>query len=274
MRPDLGLTFGLRYDWYSTIGSSLTPRAALVYHLGSSSTLKALYGQAFRAPNVYELFYGDPGDGSTQKPNPALEAETARTLELVWEQELGRHAWGRVSLYRYDVQGLIEQALDPADGLLQFRNAGSVRALGAEVEVQGRLPGEARPHASYAYQGPRDGSDEPLSNAPAHVLAAGLSRPLAGWLTATATWRWESGRRTLQRDARGRVVRTDPYLVGSAYLACRPAWGPLAPNRLTLTLGVQNLADAHYRAPGGAEHLQPSIAQPGRRWTLQAHYAH
>ena len=55
---------------------------ALIYQPFEKTTLKALYGQAFRAPNVYELYYRD--GGLSEKANPKLKPEKIQTYELLW----------------------------------------------------------------------------------------------------------------------------------------------------------------------------------------------
>jgi iron complex outermembrane receptor protein len=48
---------GVRYDWTSTFGGTTNPRIAAVITPIENGTLKLLYGTAFRAPTVYELYY-------------------------------------------------------------------------------------------------------------------------------------------------------------------------------------------------------------------------
>jgi len=78
----LKLSAGLRLDYYDTFGSTLNPRASIVYNPFKNSALKLLYGEAFRAANAYEQYYHDGGISS--KPAQQLRPETIRTLELVW----------------------------------------------------------------------------------------------------------------------------------------------------------------------------------------------
>ncbi len=47
--------YGGRVDNYSTFGSETSPRVGLIWMPASDISLKALYGQAFRAPNANEL---------------------------------------------------------------------------------------------------------------------------------------------------------------------------------------------------------------------------
>ena len=67
---NLVLHAGVRYDNYETFGSTINPRLALIYSPWSKTTIKLVYGEAFRTPNVYELYYQD---GSVFKSNPDLE---------------------------------------------------------------------------------------------------------------------------------------------------------------------------------------------------------
>ena len=81
--PVLALTLGLRRDEYSTKGSATTPRGALVYHPSGSSTLKLLAGEAFRAPNIFELHVSLPAAGvpmefGAEKPCPVVPRIAAR----------------------------------------------------------------------------------------------------------------------------------------------------------------------------------------------------
>jgi outer membrane receptor for ferrienterochelin and colicin len=62
LHRDLVLNLGLRYDHYSIFGGSTNPRAALIYNPWQKTTFKALYGNSFRAPNLFELFYSAPGN--------------------------------------------------------------------------------------------------------------------------------------------------------------------------------------------------------------------
>ena len=97
IRKDLVLNLGFRYDHYTTFGGTTNPRAALIYYPWKTTTFKFLYGQAFRAPNFFELYYAAPGD----EANPSLRPETVKTMEVVWEQYFTNHFQWSVSGYYY-----------------------------------------------------------------------------------------------------------------------------------------------------------------------------
>ena len=76
----------MRYDHYDTFGGTTNPRGALIYQPFDMTTIKLLYGTAFRAPSPFELYYND--GNVTQKSNPNLQPENIETYELVLEQYL------------------------------------------------------------------------------------------------------------------------------------------------------------------------------------------
>lgn len=126
----------MRHDDYDTIGGTTNPRLALIYDFSEKSTVKLLYGEAFRVPSAYELYYHDGGE--TQKANPELEPETIKTYEIVWEQYLGKHFRTTASGYYYTIEGLISQRIAPEDDLLVFNNIEEIEAKGIEVELEGK----------------------------------------------------------------------------------------------------------------------------------------
>jgi outer membrane receptor for ferrienterochelin and colicins len=135
----LRLNLGVRYDYYDTFGSSVSPRVSLVYDAAEMTVLKALYGRAFRAPSAYELYYSD--NGLFQKANPGLGPETVDTFELVVEQGLAKGIQAAANGFYYRCHDLISTRLDPGDGLVYFDNVSDVRALGGALELRVLLEG-------------------------------------------------------------------------------------------------------------------------------------
>jgi iron complex outermembrane receptor protein len=182
IRPNLILNAGVRLDHYSVFGGTVNPRAAVIYTPWTASTFKFLYGQAFRAPNAYELYYA----GSGSRANPDLQPETIRSYELVWEQRFGPSWRTSVSAFWFDVKDLINQELDPGadpvsedDDLYFFNNGGSAVSRGVECEVEGRLPWGLRALASYAFTDTEDKTTgQQLNNSPQHLGKLNVSLPV------------------------------------------------------------------------------------------------
>lgn len=79
------LRYGFRYDDYSDFGSYLTPRLGLIKLIDQTSSVKLLYGNAFRAPTGNEL-YGAPRITG----NSNLKPEEIDTYELVYIKSQGQ----------------------------------------------------------------------------------------------------------------------------------------------------------------------------------------
>lgn len=259
LRESATLAAGLRVDGYTSFGGLATPRLGLIVHPRPSSTGKLLYGEAYRAPNAYELYYDDE---TSAKGNPDLAPEHIRTGELVLEQSFGTHVTGSLSVFRNDISDLIEQIVDPADSLLIFANTGEVRTTGVEVEIDARLLPGWRGRAGYSYQHTEDAkTDEGLTNSPAHIFQANLSTPrFAERACAHLELRRVSRRSTL---AGGSVP---PY--GVLDLAVDVHLG----HNLGLSATVDNLFDTAYADPGAEHQLQDALAREGRRFGLRLGY--
>jgi outer membrane receptor protein involved in Fe transport len=250
---------GLRYDDYSTAGSSTDPRLAVVLLPDERDSFKLLYGRAFRAPNVYEVFYEDVG---VVKGNPDLAAETIETVEADWQRRLSPELMATLALFHSRFDGLIEQQVDPADGLLQFRNVASTTSRGVEVGLRARAGRGLTAYASAGWQRTTAGaSDGRLTNSPAYFAKAGFSAVPLSDLTTSFEVLGESDRLTVQG------TRTGPYAVADVTLTWSPRRWPLS-----LSVKVRNLFDERYSLPGGFEHVQAGIEQDGRSWAFRLSY--
>jgi len=264
---NLSLTLGLRGDKYSTVGSSISPRGAVVYNPVKSGTLKLLYGEAFRAPNVYETHYEDPG---VSKPNTTIEPEKIRTAEIIWEQRLGTTSFGTVSMYNYEMIDLIEQVIDLSDSLLQFQNKRKTSTTGLELELHTMLRKGIWGYTSYTYQKAEDAVlKKKLSNSPEHILKTGLTVPVMDHIYASAELLYESERKTLLG------TYTEPTFLTNLHLSARQVF-----DRIDLSFHIRNIFDRSYSTPGGFEHLQPisavdlpAIIQNGRDLSVRIKYS-
>ncbi|MBT5055200.1 MAG: TonB-dependent receptor [Gemmatimonadetes bacterium] len=257
---NLALTLGVRADHYSHVGLTINPRAALVYHPRSRQTFKLLYGQAFRAPGMYELDYADEISGFI--PNPDLRPERIRTTEVIWEYQITQHAQSVVSVYQHRMRRLIDQFYDEADETIQHRNVSHVGGRGIEIGLQGALTADITGYASYSLQRSEDeATDVRLTNYPSHLYKAGLFVPLIGPLQLQGRLHYESSRRTVQNTMTDDFLRTD---IGLLLATTHRLSG-----RVTARLEVNNVFDVDYSAPGGVELAQAAIQQDGRQVFLR-----
>jgi iron complex outermembrane receptor protein len=256
LSDQLSLSAGVRYDDYDLFGSSWNPRAALIWSPLERTTLKAIYGTAFRAPTAYEVYYVPPkGDAAS------LDPETNEMTELVWEQSSASGWRGTLSLYRYTVEDLIDVDPDSSVVYQQLANLQTARAGGVEAGVEKRFDGGAEVHASYAWQR-AENRDGCLTNSPAHMAALGFSAPLPGerlWLAAEA--RYLSSRETGVGPDVGSMFTAD------VSLSADRLWRGLG-----FTLSVKNAFDRENDDAGAADTRQLRIERPGRQLWLELRY--
>jgi iron complex outermembrane receptor protein len=254
------LSAGLRVDRYSTVGSTTNPRLGLIWNPLDTTTLKLLYGTAFRAPNVFELYYAT----DDQKASPDLEPEEITTYEFIVEHRLQPNFRLTADAYRNRISNNINLITDPNDGLLVFVNAGLVDARGVELEAERLWDGGTRLRTSYAWQisSARE-SGTTLVNSPRHLAKLNLSLPVWGdRLRAGVELNYASSRKT---PAGGSV--------GGRTLANLTLFSERLAPGLELSASVYNLFDKRHADPGGEEHAPiDAIQQDGRSYRLKLNY--
>jgi iron complex outermembrane receptor protein len=258
----LSILAGVRFDEYDKSGTAVNPRGAVIFTPTRSTSLKLLYGRAYRAPAIAER---EPSEYSI--PAPDLHEERAVTLELIYQQRLGRGLLGTVSVFDYKLDGLIDPiALESLDRQM-FANVSNAHARGLEIGLDGRF-GSLSTYASYTLQRAHDeATDIVLTNSPRHLAKGGVAFRLPGGLRPALEVRYESGRRTLAD------TWTDDSFLADLNLGFTPPVSSRSPlSRLEFSVRARNLFGARYSTPGGIEHLQPAIEQDGRTVLAELRY--
>lgn len=167
---DWTLTAGVRQDRYSDSGSTTNPRVALVWDASLDLTAKLLYGSAFRAPSFNEQYGVNP----VASGNATIKPETMRTLEAAVQWHASRELQVNVNLFRYAMDDIIKTTANPAPAPgATFRNAGSQRGQGGEVEWVWDARRNLRLTGNYAYQRSTDELNHTDAGyAPHHLLFA------------------------------------------------------------------------------------------------------
>ena len=247
---NLTLMAGLRHDANQIAGGATTPRAAILYDPWQGTTLKVMYGMAYRAPSFWEIAFKSPTISGSLGP------EKLQMFEAIWLQRLSKDFSVSASVYHYRVHHLID-----AIQLYEYVNREEIRARGFELTLDARPTPATRGYLNYTYQHAQAGGIR-LSNSPSHMLKGGLGADLVPELSAAAEFRIESSRLTPQGTT------THGYMVANTNLTFRPAGARSRDGGLfaglEFGLRIENLFNTRYSDPGSIEHLQASIPQNGR----------
>lgn len=253
------LTFnaGARYDYFSTFGSTVNPRGGLIFHPWSSTTFKALYGQAYRAPNAFEFDFANINYAA----NHSLQPETIKDYELVCEQEIGKHLRFTGSFFYEDIQNLITQGTN-SSGLFIFKNTDSVRVVGGSAELEAQWNG-FRSRISYTYSDAEDSSTgAPLNNSPAHLAKFQLVAPL---YKDKAFLSLEIQGMSPRRTALGNEV--PEHVTGNLTLFTQNIV-----KNLEFSATVYNLWDARYSDPVSSDFVTETMPQDRRSFRVKLTY--
>lgn len=258
---DLILNLGVRYDSFSEVNSSTTPRLAVIWWPAEKTNLKLLYGEAFRAPSAYELYYDDQGL-SQKAPATGLKPETIKTTELILEQVLSKNLNLVASIYHNTVDELIVLVTDPADSLLVFENKDEAKAKGGELELHGRWNNGVSGSLSYSNQHVEDGLGVTLVNSPREIIKFNIITPVReDDFSVGVEVQYESERKTLAGNETDAHIVTNLTLFNETWL-----------KGMEVTASVYNLFDEQYAHPVSAEHLQDQIEQYGRTFRIKFDY--
>jgi outer membrane receptor for ferrienterochelin and colicins len=259
LKKNLILNAGLRYDHYSETGGITNPRLALIYTPAKKTTLKLLYGRAFRAPDPYELAYLPAGDSTSVRIQP----ETVSTTEIVVERYQGDRLRFAASFFYYDADKLLSYLINSSTGAVALGNLRHVDSVGIETEAEAKFNNGIDARISYSVQEARKSlTDELLPNSPKHIARLNLFAPiLKERLSAGLELQYMSDRLTYLGD------QLEEFAVCNLTLLSKKLV-----KGAELSFSVYNLFDASYADPASAYHRTSSIQQDGRTFRLKVTY--
>lgn len=271
LTPWIKFSGGARVDNYSTFGSIVVPRGAVIVKPTPGGTLKLMGGRAFRAPSVYEQNYND--GGITQLPGVDPTRGLSLTPESVWSGEVEysqRFHTDWVALvdgYLSRVQDIISAQPDaPGSPVIRFQNSLTpVQLAGVEVELRRELRNQLMLSASYGFQRARyltaQLADTSLVNAPQHLAALKAIVPIAPDVALLGL------RGTLEAPRRIALAASDT--TGTSLVLDATISGTLRSVGAHYTAGVYNLADQRVQVPVSSTFASRTIPQNGRTLLFQ-----
>jgi iron complex outermembrane receptor protein len=253
---NLHLNTGVRYDQYGHFDPSFSPRAALIYDPFGQTTLKFIYGMAFRDPNFLEL--SDPRFQD-------IQPEKITSYNLVYEQGIGPNLRSSISGY-----------YNQMDDLINFQNGSftnfNADTLALELALEGKWANGIQTRMSYTLQHTRNlDSAMELPDSPMHLVKFNASAPL--WqdkIYAGLEVLYTSQRHTVFTDLSGETL-PGPDVPGYAVVNLTLLSRNIVKN-LEFSASIYNLFDNTYDDPSSRFHLQNAIQQDGRTFRVKLTY--
>lgn len=196
-------TAGLRYTLNELFGGNFSPRLSLVYQIDKNNAIKAILGESFRAPSLFELYFLNPDStifGNTKlKPEKIYSAELAylKQIDFFFFQLLAYHSIQHNKIQRTTDDIIFNSHLYPGKNI--YKNVGKFAAYGLETEIRYNNPDHLQGFINYSLcLGNKDDTVVNSSNynfkyVPVHQYSVGIDKQLIKKLSAAATLRgWSS----------------------------------------------------------------------------------
>jgi iron complex outermembrane receptor protein len=258
---NLHLNAGERFDQYGDFASAFDPRVALIYNPVKTSTLKAIYGTAFRAPDFYEQYLSG---AQTQNISP----EEITSYELDYDQEIGPHLRSSLSGFYNDMRHLI--VVD--NGSYTNLNA---QTKGVELALDSSWAGGIRGRASYSFEYTQnDTVPWQLPDSPNHMFKFNLSVPLIkDKIFAGAEYQFTSDRLSLHTPTTGTPITVQGETAGGYGVVNLTLFSRNLIKNLEFSASVYNVLNTQYWEPASDFHAGLDvIEQDGRTFRVKLTY--
>ncbi len=278
---NMSVTTGVRYDHYSDVQSSITPRLGVVYAPTKKLYFKALYGKGFNAPEFVELHVKN---NPVALGNPGLKPEKITTIEGLVGYNFSERLKTSATIYHNEARDIV----DFKDGVTQ--NIGKTKSYGLELELKAGLDNLKYLYANATWQHVKNTTRETIvseggqtytqeaffpGNVPTFIANIGVNYDIFDWMIANASFNYV-GERTRSEEkiwAGETLVGLDDRapvsdrLLLNATLTFRKFY-----KGLEAQISGWNLLDQDHRDPvadGSIENDQP---RPGARFMVRISY--
>lgn len=262
----VSLTAGVRYDHYSDFGDTTNPRVGLVWNILENLDLKLLYGQAFRAPNFQELYNIN---NATVIGNPNLKPERIQTYEAGVAWRLNRYFAANLNYFVSVIKDQIGWIPSTTPGVPAVNaNIGKTETQGVELGFNGAVGTDLYWKLNYAYQDPRDTSNNKrLPYVPSHRASGSVNYALTRYLNLHTDLLWTGPRPRGTGDTRPEMPSCTTVDLSATLKNFYKT--------LEIQATVRNLLDQRYSDPdtsGAALKVPGDYPREGISWFLTASY--
>ncbi|OUS14043.1 hypothetical protein A9Q89_00790 [Gammaproteobacteria bacterium 53_120_T64] len=251
LADDWELTTGLRFDHYSNFGDTTNPRVALVWSARHNLTVKALYGESFRAPS-----FGEAGEQANPLflGNPDLKPETLKSYELAFNYKPTYDLTLDLNLFQYYWKDIIQFTPNiDSSGTRTAQNVGEQKGHGIELEARWKVNNYFSILSNYSWQKSEDELNQAdAANAPEQQLYIRANTALpSGWNISLQANRVMDRNRVFD-DSRANIndYTTVDFNIRKSFLT----------DQLELALITKNLFNSDAREPSPNGQPAPAIS--------------
>ena len=191
MKGNISALLGGRYTNNDLFGGNFAPRATFVYSLNDHNSLKLIYGESFRAPSLFELYFQTSSQtvfGKTDllpEKSKSIELAYVASFDNLFVQAIVYHGIYENKIYRSkDTTLLLPDGTPNVGGKSVYTNGENFTANGIELELKYSNPEiiDAFVNVNYIIGGDEDKDENGNYNfkyVPASSLALGIGKMFA-----------------------------------------------------------------------------------------------
>ncbi|KAA3617952.1 MAG: TonB-dependent receptor [Calditrichaeota bacterium] len=168
----LNILLGSRYTHNNNFGRNISSRVTSVFKLNKKNSFKLIWGQSFRVPTMFELYF----DHETVVGSRDLKPETSTSHEFAYLTSFNNFFFQALGFYG-EYENLIQRIKPDKNLPSQYINIEKIEGYGAELELKYDNPGVCDLFLNYSYvQNVDNKTDNNYRYVPDHIIDLGLSR--------------------------------------------------------------------------------------------------
>jgi outer membrane receptor for ferrienterochelin and colicin len=168
---DFGILMGTRYTVNANFGHNWSSRISMFYSFAEKTSVKLIWGQAFRTPSFLEVYFDHP----TVAGNLNLKPETNESSEIafLWG---GENLFIQNTLFYSKFKNLIQRTTPVANKPSEYNNVGFFEGIGSEIELKYENPKLPAIFVAYTFTRGLGKEAKPNYNlVPSHMFSTGVS---------------------------------------------------------------------------------------------------
>lgn len=181
---------GVRLTQNNNFGTDLSPRVTAVYKINNNNSVKLMYGQSFRTPNMIELYF----DHKTVAGNPDLEPEKCQSAEIKYMTRINQF-FAQVTAYHSIYSNLISRVL-PTQNIGSdyiYSNTDDFEGFGVEAEFRYQAPKQVNLFVNCNYStGNEKGIYENFKYTPEYTVSWGVNKSIKNFFVSTNSYMYSS----------------------------------------------------------------------------------